>query len=808
MINLISRSVLLLGIFISTAFAEQFSQTSKIQILGKILDSDTKIGLEYANVVLYKESDNSQVTGTITDVDGNFRLIVPSRGKFFVKADFIGYEVQEIRNIDLTSDKRRVSLGDIYLKYASIQSEEVEVVAERSPVTAHIDKKVVNVSSQITSVSGNATDVLENVPSVAVDVEGNVSLRGSENFRVLIDGVPSVLDPSDALQQIPASTIDKIEIITNPSVKYAPDGDSGIINIITKKGKLEGASGVVNLNTGINDKHGADFLLNYRKGNYQFFLGGDFNKNERKGSEVTINRTTENGITSYINSDGSSTRNRDSWGINTGVSGKITPNDDLNFSVRFGDRSFGRSSLLNYEEYSDLDENRLYYKSDNDFERSGGFYSLSTNYKHSFNQKGHEISTQVVYSNRKADEESVNELTNTNNQVVEGQISKEFDDPSKRLEARLDYTLPFTEKDKFEFGIQNRIRLQEEMTERLSYDTLQAIYVLEDGSVRHTEYDEDIRSVYGIYARKGEKFGFQAGVRGEYTGREISVTEDNSEFSIDRWDFFPTFHTSYEFSKGNSVMASYSRRIKRPRGWYLEPFETWTDAYNVRRGNPDLKPEDIDSYEIGYQTILGNATLSSEVYYRASTNKIERVRSVYAENVTLHSFENVGEDYSLGAEFMLNTGFFSWWDLNYSANLYKYKVEGELNGVSFDESSFSWGFQLNNTLKLNSDTKFQLSSTYRSSTASAQGERKGFLTFNAAVRYNVIRKFLTATLQVRDIFGSSKRESITEGVGFYEYNSHKRDAPTVMVNLNFNFNNYKPERNKNRSGGDDDGGEF
>lgn len=805
--NILLVVTLLLSFLTSISFSQR-RNGDNIIITGRVLDSDSQIALEYSNVVLYKESDNSQVTGAVTDVDGNFRLIVPSRGKFFVKADFIGYEVQEIRNIDLTSDKRRVSLGDIYLKYAAIQSEEVEIVAERSPVTAHIDKKVVNVSSQITSVSGNATDVLENVPSVAVDVDGNVSLRGSETFRVLIDGVPSVLDPSDALQQIPASTIDKIEIITNPSVKYAPDGDSGIINIITKKGKLEGTSGVVNLNTGINDKHGADFLLNYRKGNYQFFLGGDFNKNESKGSEVTINRTTENGITSYINSDGSSTRNRDSWGINTGVSGKITPNDDLNFSVRFGDRSFGRSSLLNYEEYSDLDENRLYYKSDNDFERSGGFYSLSTNYKHSFNQKGHEISTQVVYSNRKADEESVNELTNANNQVVEGQISKEFDDPSKRLEARLDYTLPFTEKDKFEFGIQNRIRLQEEMTERLSYDTLQAIYVLEDGSVRHTEYDEDIRSVYGIYARKGEKFGFQGGVRGEYTGREISVTEDNSEFSIDRWDFFPTFHTSYEFSKGNSVMASYSRRIKRPRGWYLEPFETWTDAYNVRRGNPDLKPEDIDSYEIGYQTILGNATLSSEVYYRASTNKIERVRSVYAENVTLHSFENVGEDYSLGAEFMLNTGFFSWWDLNYSANLYKYKVEGELNGVSFDESSFSWGFQLNNTLKLNSDTKFQLSSTYRSSTASAQGERKGFLTLNAAVRYNVIRKFLTATLQVRDIFGSSKRESITEGVGFYEYNSHKRDAPTVMVNLNFNFNNYKPERNKNRSGGDDDGGEF
>ncbi|KAA3605850.1 MAG: TonB-dependent receptor [Calditrichaeota bacterium] len=801
--NLLLRLLLLLSLLISTAFAQQGSRKPKMRITGKIVDSSSKTPLEYANVVLYNKSDSLQVTGTTTDEKGEFRILASS-GEYFIEVFFIGYEEKKV---GIPSNKSPITLGDIPLKNIAVFSDEVQIEAERSPVTSHIDKKVVNVSSQITSTSGNATDVLENVPSVAVDIDGNVSLRGSENFRVLIDGVPSVLESSEALQQIPASTIDRIEIITNPSVKYAPDGDSGIINIILKKGELSGTSGVVNLDGGTNKSHGADFLINYRKKNYQFFLGADYKNNKRPGSVTNINRTTENGVNSYINSDGSSARNRKSMGVNLGTRINLTSNDILSLSTKIGNRSFGRASSLDYEQYSDLSENRLYYQSEDEFKRSGNFYSVSTDYKHEFQKKGHEISAQFVYNRRNADEQSTNELTDANNKIIDGQISNEIDDPTTSIETRLDYILPITEEGRLEIGTQTRFRLSEEETDLSVYDTLQTAYILQDGSVRHTEYDQNIRSVYGLYANSGEKLGYQFGVRAEYTGRNISVEEDNSEFKINRWDFFPTAHFSYEFSKKSSFMTSYTRRIERPRGWYLEPFETWTDSYNVRRGNPSLKPENIDSFEMGYQTFIGNSSFSSEIYYRTSGNKIERVRSVYGENITLLSFANVGRDHSLGAEFMLNTGFASWWDVNFMLNLFNYRVKGELDGVSFDRNSNSWSSQVNNTFKISKDIRFQLNSNYRSSTASAQGKNKGTLTFNSALKYNIIPKKLTATLQAKDIFGSSKRESTTEGPGFYEFSSHDRDSPTILLNLSLNLNNYKPERNKRRDGGDD-GGEF
>lgn len=796
------RIVLLLTFLVSTVFAQQGARKNKVQITGKILDFSSKTAIEYANVVLYEKTDSLQVTGTTTNQDGEFRIIA-TLGEYFLEVFFIGYKEKKV---DIVSNKSEINLGEILIKNMVVFSDEVQIEADRSPVTSKIDKKVVNVSSQFTSTSGNAIDVLENIPSVAVDIDGNVSLRGSENFRVLIDGVPSALESSEALQQIPASTIDRIEIITNPSVKYAPDGDSGIINIITKKGKISGTSGVVNLDGGTNESYGADFLLNFRKMNYQFFFGADFNDKKFPGSVKNINRTTENEINSFINSNGENTWNRESKGFNIGTNINISPKDILSLSTKIGKRSYERSSSLNYEQYSDTSASRRFFKSKDEFKRSGNVFSISSDYKHEFQKKGHEISTQIVYNKRDADEKNANELRDENNILIDGQISNEIDDPTNRIETRIDYILPISEEGRLEIGTQTRLHLTDKRTNLSIYDTSETAYILQEGSTRNTKYEQNIRSVYGLYS--GKKAGYQIGLRAEYTGRDISIKEENAKFKIDRWDFFPTAHYLYEFSNKKSFMASYTRRIQRPRNWYLEPFETWTDAYNVRRGNPSLKPENIDSFEIGYQSYFGNSSFSSEVYYRTSGNKIERVRSFYEENITLLSFANVGRDHSLGAEFMLNTGISTWWDVNLMANLFNYKVKGKLDDVTFERDSFSWSSQVNNTIRLNQNAKFQLIGNYQSSTASAQGEHKGTLTFNAALKYNIIPKKLTATLQAKDIFGSSKRESATEGPGFYEFTSYDRDTPTFMLNLSLNLNNYKPERKERQGDGDDGGGEY
>jgi len=258
------------------------------------------------------------------------------------------------------------------------------------------------------------------------------------------------------------------------------------------------------------------------------------------------------------------------------------------------------------------------------------------------------------------------------------------------------------------------------------------------------------------------------------------------------------------------MMVSYTRRIERPRGWYLEPFETWSDAYNVRVGNPDLKPEYIDSYELGYQSYFGKNVFSVESYYRITNNKIERVRSVYSRNVTLHSTANVGNDYTFGAELMFNVDLIKWWNVNLMGNIYNYRVEGILNNNSFDRESNSWGARINNTIKFTPSTRMQFNARYNSPVVSSQGEREGFFTADLSIRQDLFDRLLSATLQIRDIFSTSKYNSISEGSDFYFESFRKREAPVVMLNLSFRFNDYEREKNQRQRGenGNDDEEDF
>ena len=255
-------------------------------------------------------------------------------------------------------------------------------------------------------------------------------------------------------------------------------------------------------------------------------------------------------------------------------------------------------------------------------------------------------------------------------------------------------------------------------------------------------------------------------------------------------------------------MASYTRRIKRPRGWYLEPFITWSDAYNVRRGNPDLEPEYIDSYELVYQRYLGRNLFSIESYYRITHNKVERVRSVYAENVLLHTIENVGKDYMFGAEFTVRLNQLDWWNLNLMGNLYDYRIEGTLYGRPFSRSSFNWTARVNNTFKIGKSTRVQLNGMYNSETVSSQGQRGEMYMANAALKQDFMNRKLSLTLMVRDIFSTGEHEYFSEGPGFYNRRLYTHDAPIVMLTLTYNFNNFKQERDRDEESEDFEEQEF
>lgn len=773
------------------------------QISGQINDTLTGDHIEYATVALYNRKTNDLVSGTITQKNGRFYLEKIKPGKYYLKVSFLGYNEKTLDEIHISPEESIVNLHEILIAPSINNLEEVVIDGSTPRIDYQIDKKVINVSKQITSISGTAVDVLENVPSVKVDIEGNVSLRGSSGFSVLIDGRPSVLDPNDALQQIPASSIDNIEIITNPSAKYDPDGTAGIINIITKKNKLQGLSGIVNANVGLDEKYGGDVLVNYRKRNVNVFLGLDYDHGNHPGDSYN-ERFTYVGDTIYKTiMYGDNNRSRQRWGIRSGFDYTIGNNDIVGVGFRFGDRRMNSNSESDYNESIDPGGISNIY-SNMDFSKRGGyFYDLTGNYQHKFEKKGHELKADFSLAQRNFEDNSTNELTDEFGVVVDGKKNIETG-PSGRIRGKIDYTLPIGEKDKFEAGYQFRYSKSEDQTGLLILNPDNGIYETQAEYTNVTNYIRNIHSIYSLYAGEIGKLGYQGGVRGEYTYRDI--VSGNDQFGIDRWDFFPTVHLSYQLPKEHQLMASYTRRIERSRGWYLEPFITWSDAFNVRRGNPNLLPEYIDSYEMGYLKKIGqNNLISLEGYYRITNNKVERVRSVYEGNIMLSEPENVGKDYALGLEFMFSFQLYKWWEVDLLGDLYNYKVEGVLYGEDFSNKSNNWSSRLNQTFKIKKSTSIQINTMYNGPSVTAQGKEEGSFMVNAAVRQDFMDRKLSLVLQARDLFLTAKRESTTSGPDFYYYSEFKRRNPMISLSVSYRFNNYKQDKRGSGLNGDSGG---
>jgi outer membrane receptor protein involved in Fe transport len=778
------------------------TETAGGSLKGFVFDVNANQPLEYATISMISKREGKAVNGTITDATGFFKIKHADFGMYKIEISFIGYKKQVFDRVPIKPDDRDVDLGRIELEPLTENIDEAVVVADRPTMTYKIDKKVINVSQQHTSASGTAVEILENIPSITVDIEGNVSLRGSESFTVLIDNKPTVLDPSDALSQIPASAIENIEVITNPSAKYDAEGTTGIINIITKKNKLQGFNGIMNINAGMFERYGGDILINWRKERLNFFVGADFNNRNMEGTREAENWTRSNDTTSYIMSEGDFKRGGKSYSARAGIDLTLNPRNSISFEGQIGYRERIRSNFTDYNEYSDPITTNDFYKSIEDSERGGTYYSMNLNYTKSFLKKGHQIYALVNYRHRENDEQSLNELKDLLGDIRSGQESTESG-PSNAYKIQIDYTLPLLDKNKFEAGYSANIDLSDDKTELYQYNVSTGGYDYMIDFMHDVSHDSRIQTLYSMYSGEIGSFGYQAGLRGEYTYRDITLKESGESAIIDRMDFFPTVHLSYATKNENQWMINYSRRIRRPRGWYLEPFLTWSDAYNVRIGNPDLLPQYINSYELSHLIKFGRNSFSVDAYYRVANNKIERIRSVYDENVFLSTYENVGKDYSLGIEIMLGVDIQKWWHVDLMGNAYDYRVEGELLGQDFSESSFNWNARFNNTIRIGKSTRFQFNGMYNSATVSAQGERDGFFMTNMAVRQSFYKNKLALALQVRDVFGTMRHSSSYQGEDFYSSYEFSPNTPLVSLTLTYKINNYKPDR-KRRSGGDGD----
>ena len=789
-------------------FANNTNKVGEEKIVrGRVFDKKSNEPVEYATVAVYKKEDNSVVTGTISDENGEFKIKGLQPGNFYIVISFLGYDDYKFDDITIRKSGNTMNLGDIILDANAKSLEEVDVVAQRQSVEFKIDKKVVNVGKQMTSASLSAVEVLENVPSIRVDIEGNVSLRGSTGFTVLIDGKPTVLDPSDALRQIPASTIENIEIITNPSAKYQPDGTGGIINIITKKNRLKGVQGLINLKAGTFKQHGGDFLLNWRKNSTNFYVGGDYNNRPFPGESFSERQTKANNITTVKKSYGENDRSFNGGSFRTGLDWDISDNDFLSVGLRTGKYDMSGSSDQEYITTTLPQSTETLEQNENESSRGGFYYSITGNYQKKFSQKGHELSAQVNYRYRDGEEDNENLLFQNNNPIASSGTYTTEDGPSGRWEIRIDYVKPVGANNKFEAGFQGRSSNSDDITSLSLFNASSNAFELQADKNNAINYKRNIYALYSTYNGEYGKLGYQLGIRGEFTKRDILNKKDNQDYTIDRFDYFPTVHLSYKLPEDHQLMASYSRRIDRPRGFYLEPFITWEDMYNVRMGDPGIVPEYIDALELGYLKQWEKSQLSFEGYYRITHNKVERIKSVYDEGILLTSVANVGKDYSLGLDANYNVPLFKWWEMNIMGNLYQYRVKGSTNGQSFNNHSFNWSSRINNTFKLNKLMQLQFNGDYNSPTATSQGETEGYYAFNGAFRIDFLDRKMSGVVQVRDIFATAKRVSITEDADFYNYQKWERKAPFVSFTLSYRLNNFMQKRKGKDSNGEGMGDE-
>lgn len=772
-------------------------------VSGTVFEKGGGKPIEYANIVIYSLRDSSIVNGGITDKNGYFKIDKIRYGKFYVEINFIGYGKQIIPELMIKPDKKEINLGKIYLEINAEMLGEVSVEANVNQVDYRLDRKVVNVNQDIISSGATAVEVLENVPSVTTDIDGNVALRGSGSFLVLVDGRPSPIQGSEALQQIPASSIESIEIITNPSAKYDPDGVGGIINVVLKKDKRAGYNGQVSANYGTFGSFGGDALFNFRTNKVNFFIGGEYGDRIFKGEGETHRKTFMNDDTTYlINTFSTNYRERKSGSFRTGIDYYLSENEIITLSGRYGLSGHGMGSEAwagSFYQYSTIYDDFYYYITENSMEAKSSYFSGDINYMKKFKKVGHELQVYGSYSGDFDDEfntyteQEADFMRNPTDSTISEYRTLE-NGTGSTLTAKIDYVLPIFKQGKFETGYQLKYSITDN---DLRYQTLVSDTWIDDSTKLNPYfYSNNIQSGYVLFSNFWKNLGYQFGLRTEYTDRLFHQTISDQKWTYNKFDFFPSVHLSYKLPAEMQLLASYSRRLDRPQGYYLDPFVEYIDPSNLRQGNPYLLPEYTNSYDLSLQKKFGPNFISLEAYARQTYNKIDRIVTVYPldQSMFLMTFDNIGEDLAIGSELMGNFNVFKWYNLNISGSAYYYELISENYNSG---STFSWDARINNTIRLKkTGTSFQIGANYSGPEIEAQGKEFASWMANVGIRQDFFDRKLSLSVNVRNVFVSMKHESLSETDAFYLYTLRQPKTPVISFSVTYKINDFKSRKEK------------
>ena len=798
-----------------------YSGGDKIQIKGKIVDEEGKSPLNYATVSLYK-TDSTLVNGTITGADGTFQ-IVANPGKYYLLVQFISYQKKYIDNVNLSSKNPYFDTGVITLKPQATDLNEVTVRAEKSQMVVNLDKKVFNVGKDLSNTGQSALDILDNVPSVSVDVDGNISLRGSQNLQILIDGKPSGLVSSgntDVLRNLQGNMIEKIEVITNPSARYEAQGMAGIINIVLKKNQQKGVNGSFDISGGYPQDYSVGANVNFRKEKVNYFVNYSLRYHERPGDAYQDQYFTKSD-TSYrtvIKRDRLRTglSNR----VRAGMDYFVSPTSTLTGALLFSYDKQLNTTNLEYDDYNVSNVER-YITNRKDVENDiDNDYELSLDYDKKFDSDDHKFTARAQYS--RSDDNERNRITQDFKDLLidytNDSVQKVSNDESQQdILFQADYVKPFGNKGKFETGLRSEFR---HIANPYSvYNRIGTVPTEEWAPLN--EYINSFNyyeNVYAAYIQAGNNFGnfsVQLGLRGEYSQIKTEYSDTAKEYNY--LDPFPTLHMTYKINDVHSLQLSYSRRIQRPNHWWLNPFHSFTDSRNIFAGNPNIKPEYTDSYEAGYLMNLSKINIYAGFFYRHSTGAIQRLTTLDTiNNVTNIKPYNFDYRNSYGFETNLTINPAKWWTINGDFNFYRSISDGNNvkksvaygNVISQDLTSddYSWDTRISNKIKIK-PVDFQINFFYRAPQQSAQGLRKAFYMLNTAASVDVFKGKGTLTFNVRDVLNSRRFRFVLDTPELHSVNEFRWSERSYSITLNYRLNQKKKMgRERGQNGGNDNYG--
>ncbi len=755
-----------------------FSQESAFRIIGTVVEVNSQETIEFASIVIKEKSSGEFLTGATTSDDGKFSLKTTT-SDIIVEVSFIGFTPVELT--DIKFEGQTADLGNISLGADAQSLNEVEVTAEKSTTEFKLDKRVFNVGTDLSSTGASALEVLNNVPSVNVNIEGEVSLRGSTGVQILVNGKPSILsdDASNALGTITADMIEKVEVITNPSAKYEAEGTAGILNIVLKENEKKGMNGSISINTGIPYNHSIGFSLNRRTKKFNLFtqMGVGYRELPRYNENTNENKLNK----TLLFSEGIQYRNENFYNIVLGSDYYINPQNVVTLSGSFAYEIEDQPSETSFR-YSDDNSLESEWTRTEETEAKNPKLQYELQYKRDFKDfKEHKLLFSAIgrYFGKVQSSTFNNKLisgqANLNNQITETAFEE------GKYTFNLDYTKPFNKKWTLETGTQY---LTNDVSNEFAVsDEIGGSYVIDSNQTNLFEYNQNVLGVYGTGAYEGKTWGVKVGMRVEYTDLKTFLVNTNATNDNSFTNLFPSFHTSYKLSKRISFQAGYSRRIYRPRLWDLNPFFNVRNNFSIRTGNPNLQPEYTDSYEVGSIFIFEDLSLNINAYHRYTTDKIERV-FFFENNVNTVRPENVGINKATGLETNFKYSVSKKITVTGDANYNVFQRDGQFENQIFDFSADKWTGKLTTKFNFKKGIDFELTGRHQSREKTVQGLVAAYSTLDAGLRIKILKGKGVFNLSARDVFASRIRRATINNDSYFLDSSGRRGR---FLTLGFSY---------------------